>query len=945
MKRYLGISFVTFCSCLLLAGIVLAKPIGIQHSAATQANEQQDVIGDVDGTAPAAGKVLADTVWIADWTFDNGAPCNESGWVKYDNRILNDGSNYWVVDNRFAGTGGIVSKAAILSRHTLTWPTDGYGNNWDYSIILKYKGAGSTLSFKYLSDSEPGFDFVTVEADSAGASESRVNYGTNPKALPEDFRSSLITAVSGLVNNGSVASLALPDFGVPLTTHEAYIRFEADGGYSDEDGNYPTFWQAGLIVDGISVTGGLAYSENFEGALNANVTLANTAPATPFGEWARLFQHVTDNDKCTENTTCAWLWSDPLRIAFFPDRAFGPGSAIVRNWLDDIIVSPWASLASTPTATGTALSYRRFGGQLYAQARIAQNYRVRAKVRLDNTDTSAPGDSIDAISVWGHASSWTLMNTFSWGTVLADLTPDFPATGSEIQVSFRVSDWQYIAGVPAPVTLNPGPGPYIDRVRLGRRILLGPVIDIGIDTRFNAQDAFPTVLGPSTPGEHYVKDPGGDRFGTCAFSEGTELGINSPGSPNLITGDSIALNNVLDARGAGGINSVKLYGAIVAGPHAGKSPIAPFTVGTNGFWSVNADSTRGPGGSVILGGWQTDLDDTYFRGGDQLLYFWAATDVAGGFTSFPPGLTGVPTGTPPASITNAENATNGLMEVSYLPTINWAPAYRARIVADPNGGDLAPTAGELAASTQKNCLLYYQHVTSARRSGAAQRTSFMYTLDRLGYAGYYDVYDLQGFGNTNNQLGGRATEAACGAYALIIQDDGRSGLTLNIPDGSNVDGAKINQSQWYRNYLDAGATSFAGTASLWSIGENTVFENSGNALFTTYMGLTGVITDQGLNVNPDVEGVAAFTLGERQQHLVRRRQVRLERWLPGHPCLRRGERDGYGSPDALVQVGRDDGPRRDHHEQERREQVEHRVAGLPVVRHASCCRRHSGFAG
>ena len=27
-----------------------------------------------------------------------------------------------------------------------------------------------------MSDSEPGYDFVTVEADSAGASESRVNY-------------------------------------------------------------------------------------------------------------------------------------------------------------------------------------------------------------------------------------------------------------------------------------------------------------------------------------------------------------------------------------------------------------------------------------------------------------------------------------------------------------------------------------------------------------------------------------------------------------------------------------------------------------------------------------------------------------------------------------------------------------------------------------------------
>ena len=89
--------------------------------------------------------------------------------------------------------------------------------------------------------------------------------------------------------------------------------------------------RSSIIVDGISMNGGLTYTENFEGALNPNVTLANTAPATPFGLWARLFPHITDNDKCAENTTCAWLFTDPLRTAFFPDMAFGPGSAVIHN--------------------------------------------------------------------------------------------------------------------------------------------------------------------------------------------------------------------------------------------------------------------------------------------------------------------------------------------------------------------------------------------------------------------------------------------------------------------------------------------------------------------------------------------------------------------------------------------------------------------------------------
>jgi len=414
---------------------------------------------------------------------------------------------------------------------------------------------------------------------------------------------------------------------------------------------------------------------------------------------------------------------------------------------------------------------------------------------------------------------------------------------------FRVADWQYINNVPPPGTLNPGPGPYIDRVRIGRRVLNGPVINPGIDSRFQAQDCFPTVQNAITPGEHFSPD-GSNKFGTCAFSQGTDIAPST--TTVLITGDSVNLQNVVDARNAGGITSVTFYGAIVSGPHAGKAP-SPYTVGGNGFFSVQGDSARSSSGTVVAGSWFIDLDDTYFRGGDQLNYFWSATDAGGGFATYPPGMTALP-----ASVTAAETATIGLIEVSYLPTINWAPAYLARIAAHASG-DLDPTGPELAASTQKNCILYNQHTTSARRSGVRQRTAFMYCLDRLGYRGYYDIYDQQGYGNTNNQLGGRANVAQANGYALIIEDDGRSGLVPNIPDGTDGDNNLINQAQWYRDYLAQGDLGPMDTATLWVIGENTAFEKSTNALFTADMGLSGIVTDQALSSNPDVEGVASFT--------------------------------------------------------------------------------------
>ena len=94
-----------------------------------------------------------------------------------------------------------------------------------------------------------------------------------------------------------------------------------------------------------------------------------------------------------------------------------------------------------------------------------------------------------------------------------------------------------------------------------------------------------------------------------------------------------------------------------------------------------------------------------------------------------------------------------------------------------------PTPDELAASSQRNCILYYQHVTSSRRSGPTNATSFMRALNALGYEGDYDIFDPQGYGNTNNQLGAFARMEQCTGYQLIIEDDGRSQLTPNIPDG------------------------------------------------------------------------------------------------------------------------------------------------------------------
>src|SRR5262249_15692846 len=74
----------------------------------------------------------------------------------------------------------------------------------------------------------------------------------------------------------------------------------------------------------------------------------------------------------------------------------------------------------------------------------------------------------------------------------------------------------------------------------------------------------------------------------------------------------------------------------------------------------------------------------------------------------------------------------------------------------------------------------------------------------------------------------------------------------------DTDTEKINQAQWYRDYLAQGLTGLAGTATLCVIGESTAFQKASNPLFTTDMGLATAVNDQAGSVNPDVRGQTSF---------------------------------------------------------------------------------------
>jgi hypothetical protein len=128
------------------------------------------------------------------------------------------------------------------------------------------------------------------------------------------------------------------------------------------------------------------------------------------------------------------------------------------------------------------------------------------------------------------------------------------------------------------------------------------------------------------------------------------------------------------------------------------------------------------------------------------------------------------------------------------------------------------------------------------------RTSFMWTLDALGYGVdtlgiggvcSYDVYDVRGYGNIHNDLMSRCSVTfQANGYALIIHDAGRL-RTGALPDGSDTMTNKQMQDMWYANWLETcGQYNDYGFANLWLIGENVATHTSLTALLGPKMGLT-----------------------------------------------------------------------------------------------------------
>jgi hypothetical protein len=201
------------------------------------------------------------------WTWDHGGADPFEGWVAAIDGATNPAAYFQVITQAqwaadpwnppvapiLAGQASAWIGRSASEARELCWPGGlGYGNLWHQRLIspeLTYDGSGSTgLSFKYFSDTDPGYDFTRVILWTATDSVVLNSPGfTGALGIPPSGPWKLYTRT---ITNADFGG------GTAQRWFRIVLEFESDLGYSDEDGLYPTAYGP-FAADDIGLTGNL----------------------------------------------------------------------------------------------------------------------------------------------------------------------------------------------------------------------------------------------------------------------------------------------------------------------------------------------------------------------------------------------------------------------------------------------------------------------------------------------------------------------------------------------------------------------------------------------------------------------------------------------------------------------------------------------------------------
>jgi FlgD Ig-like domain len=667
-----------------------------------------------------------------------------------------------------AGTGGYMT-------------APGYGNNWN--DVLQWEGLTNPaqfttvrVQFDFNHDTEPGYDYFSVDYDSAGAwielaAFDGANKDSTGAFLTQAFDQSVL--FTPLMYSGT------QNAGVRLR-----LRVRSDGAWSDEDGLYPTKGAAQVDNVRVSFNGVLVTNQGddglatFEDTGNGDDTEGWQAVSAEFaGDFAKVIPQLRDIDPCRQNTTPQLAFIDDGSLP--SNSSVGTGGAISPNW-------------SYGVRDGWVVNFD--GGVSFGSVSLNNEF-WSPEIAWDDTsstlDDGLVGGAFMRYTVWQHLpltngifwtwsvrsevggtwSSWQNRNFVYYGGGVANfinvqnnVTDLLDPNPNRVQMALGVIDLAETFGFPGT---DATPSPTFDNVSFWRYDLGGPAFTTRNIDLF--QDSF-----ANSGSVDFLGDP-------SALSVRIDMARDvSTGLAN-IAGDSIVVDVSPTVPGSAlaGLPVMKwvlegnpLFDGVRSIP-SGASSLGAGAKGWNRWMgTVTGDSARTSGGAVVGGRFFFDapndgppnpnatvqtVEPAMFFPGDRFRYFIESSDDLGNVATLPADTTGF----------MGSSRYNRVFTVKALPTV---------------------TDDGLGGTTQPRVLVINDF---GHRGGEG---TFLNAFDQNGLFEDtdFDVYTVQGPSSlVSNGIGSAGVHGAngqqLGGYEVLMYLAGNLSSGL-ISDGSNLNG-------------------------------------------------------------------------------------------------------------------------------------------------------------
>ncbi len=571
----------------------------------------------------------ANTTVLYTANFNSGVVCTPQGWTVADAMMqvgtfwhvddfvgvdVHPGDNYAPINGAKSLWCGVRAESVIETCYYAVLP--GYGNFWNQAWRTKdclTLNGSLDLAFDMHLDSEPEYDPAYLEYTSA---------------CDADYRDNSWMVLEGGygVWDGLQDISHAESYSVGAGPVRVRIRFFSDGGYSDEDALFDSH-SGPIVLDNLVVEGLVEnFEDEFVGETSSDDWEADLHPG--FGSYFALFPgaSLVQQDACAKNLSCVWAAisgsTDSYACGGFPQQAAVPyGPNDYGQYIEDAIISPPIALTGTGSRVNLQFSVYR---DLSLDDLVFYYWEIRSVVN------GCPGPWRNrGFRHFGDQKDWKV-ETFPVGDLIEP-------GATHIQARLGVSDLCSVyCDLVAPCHSH---APLFDNVNIYRVDITGPIFTVSDVDMF--QDTFPVDGSDTGIGRaDMARSITASTSPTILPGDSVKLIVSDPLTAVAVTNPSgLATDNLGGTGNQAGTNGNKacyvyvhvidsgVPSAVKTGALLSGGPSYPFkdTVAADGKTWTRIQCWLRVTPSVFV----VDLNDNLFEAGDEIQFFFGATNTNG----------------------------------------------------------------------------------------------------------------------------------------------------------------------------------------------------------------------------------------------------------------------------------------------------------------------------